>query len=237
MFMPRINNLILLAALTLLLPEVGQAQNRVLFIGNSFTIGSGGGGVPGIFDRLAQAGGQPDPDTVMQAVGGVDFKYHYQSAATLAAIASKPWTHVILQNYSTQPTHLNSGSVADHYNYGTLLYEKIRQNNPQTQVILFETWSRSAAHSMITGVSGGSSFASTAEFQIELRTNYQGLAQALNASHPAPHPSSSPQWGTLGKLRGDCVRRPTRSSSGCTGRMNITATTTAITWRPACFTA
>ncbi len=31
MFMPRINNLILLAALTLLLGEVGQAQNRVLF--------------------------------------------------------------------------------------------------------------------------------------------------------------------------------------------------------------
>ncbi len=205
MFMPRINNLILLAALTLLLPGVGQAQNRVLFIGNSFTIGSGGGGVPGIFDRLAQAGGQPDPDTVMQAVGGVDFKYHYQSAATLAAIASKPWTHVILQNYSTQPTHLNSGSVADHYNYGTLLYEKIRQNNPQTQVILFETWSRSAAHSMITGVSGGSSFASTAEFQIELRTNYQGLAQALNASHPgAPPVLVAPvgdAWEIAGGLR------------------------------------
>ncbi len=182
-----------------------SAQNRVLFIGNSFTIGSGGGGVPGIFDRLAQAGGQPDPDTVMQATGGVDFKYHYESAATLATIASQPWTHVILQNYSTQPTHLASGNIPAHHTYGTLLYEKILQNNPQTQVILFETWSRSAAHPLITGVSGPNSFASTAEFQTELRTNYQGLADALNFNHPTnPFVTVAPvgdAWENAGGLR------------------------------------
>ncbi|HRT07380.1 MAG TPA: hypothetical protein P5233_03205, partial [Candidatus Paceibacterota bacterium] len=82
------------------LPDA-QGQYRVLFIGNSFTIGSGGGGVPGIFDRLAQAGGQPDPVTVMRAVGGQDFQFHSQDPTTQAAITSDQWTHVVLQNYST----------------------------------------------------------------------------------------------------------------------------------------
>lgn len=195
----------LIAAFTLAGMPTSVAQNRVLFIGNSFTIGNGGGGVPGIFDRLAQAGGHTDPDTVMQATGGVDFKYHYESAATLATIASKPWTHVILQNYSTEPTHLASGSIPDHYTYGTLLYEKIMQNNPQTQVILFETWSRSAVHPLITGVSGPNSFASTAEFQTELRTNYQGLAHSLNLNHPTnPFVAVAPvgdAWENAGGLR------------------------------------
>lgn len=197
--------LLALCALAQLLPGRGQAQNQVLFIGNSFTIGSGGGGVPGIFDRLAQAGGQPDPFTVMQAVGGQDFQYHSQDPTALAAIASRPWTHVVLQNYSTEPTHLASGSVADHYTYGTVLYEKIMQNNPRTQVILFETWSRSAANSLITGVSGPNSFASTAEFQAELRANYQGLADSLTATHPTNPPvlvaPVGDAWENAGGLR------------------------------------
>lgn len=160
-----------------LAPASLQAQYRVLFIGNSFTIGSGGGGVPGIFDRLAQAGGHPDPDTVMRAVGGEDFQFHSADATTQVAIRSQAWTHVVLQNYSTQPTHLASGSVPNHYAYGSLLYRQVMTNNPATRVVLFETWSRSAAHSLITGVSSPTSFASTAEFQTELRTNYQGLAE------------------------------------------------------------
>lgn len=176
---------LLVLLLVLLSPLAASAQHRVLFIGNSFTIGSGGGGVPGIFDRLAQAGGQPNPTTAMQAVGGQDFQFHSQDPTAQAAIASQPWTHVVLQNYSTEPTHLASGSVADHYAFGSLLYRQVMTNNPSTEVILFETWSRSAAHSLITGVSTPTSFASTAEFQTELRTNYQGLADQLNATYPA----------------------------------------------------
>lgn len=193
------------AALGLLNPLASLAQNRVLFIGNSFTIGSGGGGVPGIFDRLAQAGGHANPDTVMAAVGGQDFQYHSQAPATQSAIASQPWTHVILQNYSTEPTHLASGSVADQYTYGTLLNQQILQNHPQTQVLLFETWSRAAAHSLITGVSSPTSFASTAEFQSELRTNYRGLADSLNATHPTNPPVRvapvGTAWENAGGLR------------------------------------
>src|SRR5688572_3215763 len=122
--------------MVMLAPSVARAEYKVLFIGNSFTIGSGGGGVPGIFDRLAQAGGHENPTTVMQAVGGMDYQFHSQDPAALAAINSQQWTHVILQNYSTEPTHLVDGShsIADHLNYGAILYQQIMANNPQTKV-------------------------------------------------------------------------------------------------------
>jgi hypothetical protein len=77
----------MMASLT---PQVAMAELKVLFIGNSFTIGAGGGGVPGIFDRLAQAGGHENPTTVMQAVGGMDYQFHSQDAAALAAINAQP---------------------------------------------------------------------------------------------------------------------------------------------------
>lgn len=185
-----------------------QAENKVLFVGNSFTQGSPvPGGVPELFDRLARAGGQADPTTVMQAVGGVDYEYHSQNAATLAAIQSQPWTHVILQNYSTEPTHLVDGShsIADHLAYGTTLYQQVMMNNPQTRVILFETWSRAAAHSLITGGSGPSSYASTDEFQSEVRSNYHRLADLLNAANPGrPAVKVAPvgdAWQNAGGLR------------------------------------
>ncbi|MCB1095025.1 MAG: Ig-like domain-containing protein, partial [Verrucomicrobiae bacterium] len=170
------------------------AQQRVLFIGNSFTIGSGdgrasaAGGVPGIFDALARAGGNGDPETVLRGVGGMDFKFHAQDATTQSAIKSQQWSHVILQNYSTQPTHLASGSIDDHNTYGGQLYDQVIANNANSQVVLFETFSRSAAHSLITGTSSPTGFASTAEFQEEIRKNYAALADSLTAAHPGNLP-------------------------------------------------
>jgi hypothetical protein len=65
-----------------------------------------------------------------------------------------------------------------------MLYDKIMSNNPQTKIVLYETWSRSAAHSYITGTSGPQSFTSTAQMQKELRDNYAALATTLNLEHP-----------------------------------------------------
>ncbi|MGK0189832.1 MAG: hypothetical protein ACI9R3_005650 [Verrucomicrobiales bacterium] len=178
------------ALLLLCAVAAASAQNRVLFIGNSFTYGSGdgraqaAGGVPGIFDALAIAGGHADPVTQMQTTGGVDFEYHVGNAATQNAISSDQWTHVILQNHSTEPTHLSSGSVDDHFSFGTKLYEQVLANNPATEVVLYETFARAEVHALITGTSGPNSFASTAEFQEEIRTQYRALADALTAGHP-----------------------------------------------------
>jgi hypothetical protein len=170
---------------TLLLTIAALPAASVLFIGNSFTIGDTAS-VPAIFDRLAQAGGQGDPDLVMRAVGGMDYQFHATDATTLAAINSQLWDFVVLQNYSTEPTHFVDGthSIADHFTYGTMLYQQVLARNRNARVILFETWSRAAAHAYITGTSGPTSFASTGQMQAELRTNYAGLASTLNQNNP-----------------------------------------------------
>ncbi|MBT64199.1 MAG: hypothetical protein CML13_13420 [Puniceicoccaceae bacterium] len=164
------------------LTNLTHAENKVLFLGNSFTIGgSGSRSVPNIFDTLARAAGQEDPITVMAAAGGRDYQHHYENYQ--AEIASQPWTHVVMQNFSTEPTHI--GSVSDHMTYGTLLYGSVMANNSDTQVHLYQTWARSAIHSLITGTSTSSTFESTDEMLNELVTNYQALADSLNTDHPA----------------------------------------------------
>ena len=163
--------------------------------------------VPVIFDRLAQAGGQGDPDVMMRAVGGMDYQFHATDATTLSAINSKLWDFVVLQNYSTEPTHFVDGShsVADHYTFGNLLYQQVMAKNPAAKVILFETWSRAAAHAYITGTSTSTTYSSTAQMQSELRTNYAGLAASLNQNNPGnPAVRVAPvgtAWEIAGGLR------------------------------------
>jgi hypothetical protein len=158
--------------------SVFGAENKVLFIGNSFTYGAGGTqSVPDIFDALANGAGQEDPLTVMRAVGGQDYEYHHTNSIT-GYLDQEQWTHVILQNYSTEPTHV--GSISDHMEYGALLYGDVMANNPDTQVYLYMTWSRAEASSMISGTSTSSTFATTDEMLDELRTNYYALAETLS---------------------------------------------------------
>ena len=165
------------------------ADDKILFVGNSFTYAAGGtASVPDIFTRLASAGGHLDATTVMRAVGGVNYQFHENDATTQAVIASQPWTYVILQNYSTEPTHI--GSVANHITYGSLLYERVLANDPATKVLLYETWSRAAKHPLITGTSTAGTFASTDEMQAELRANYLNLKDSLNSGHPSNPPVS-----------------------------------------------
>jgi hypothetical protein len=173
--------------LTLSLLSTVQAANNVLFIGNSYTYGKNGTqSVPDIFDALANAGGQDDPNTEMRAVGGTDFEYHYTDSES-KIIAEPPWTHVILQNQSTEPTHV--GNVADHMEYGEKLYDLVIANNPDAQVMLYMTWARQASHSIITGTSTSSTFESTDEMLSELVTNYDALAEALIAANPNELPT------------------------------------------------
>jgi len=180
----------MLLTAVLLTVSPATAQNRVLFIGNSYTMAVSWGGtvsVATMFDALAQAGGHPDPEVTLRGQPGEDFEYHATSSTTLNAIKSDEWTHVVLQNYSTEPTHLypNGGKhLAKHYTYGKQLYDQIMDNNPATQVVLYETWARHARHSLITGTSSPTSFESTTEMMNELRHHYAALADQLNAAHP-----------------------------------------------------
>jgi len=195
--------LALATAVFLLLPITPARAATILFVGNSFTAG-GRASVPEIFDRLAQAGGHPNPETAMRTQGGADFKFHADDPTTLQAIASRPWDFVVLQNFSTEPTHFTADGhrVENHFTYGSILYERILANHPGTKVVLFETWSRAAVHPYITGSSGPNSFASTAEMQGELRANYHALARNLTAGHPGKPPVSVAPIGTAWEMAG-----------------------------------
>jgi hypothetical protein len=163
---------------TLMMVHCANAEYKVLFVGNSFTYGYGGlKSVPDIFDALAVAAGQEDPTTVMRAVSGKDFEYHYENSID-GYIDAQAWTHVVLQNLSTEPTHV--GSVTDHMLYGGYLYDAIIANNSATQVHLYLTWARA---DLI-----GTSFETADDMLDELRTNYDALADELNAEYPENAP-------------------------------------------------
>jgi hypothetical protein len=161
---------------------------KVLFIGNSFTIASQKS-IGEQFDHIANTMGETDPLVSVRATGGHTFQNHYNNTLTRPAISAEKWDYVILQNYSTGPTHLNGGAgITDHYDYGELLYNLVLSNHAETQVILYETWARAADHSLITGTSTNTSFESTAQMQSELRENYYGLAKYLTEKHPKNKP-------------------------------------------------
>ncbi|MGE9289447.1 MAG: SGNH/GDSL hydrolase family protein, partial [Puniceicoccales bacterium] len=158
-----------------------SAGEKILFVGNSFTHGSGGTtSVPDIFSALARAGGQGNPLVEMRAVSGTDFQYHYDHS--LGYFNQESWTHVVLQNYSTQPTHI--GDIPVHYDYGELLYQAAIDNNPDTQIYLYQTWARSSSHAYYTD----GTFDSPEAMLGEVRTHYTGLAQQLNAVYPSNPP-------------------------------------------------
>jgi hypothetical protein len=173
-----------------------QAEYKVLFVGNSYTIGQGPGPetpggyepsstgrtIPDIFDALARAGGQEDPTTDAWMDGGKGFKDHYENGVLDDFDADPDWTHVVLQNYSTGPTHV--GNIEEHMTYGGLLYDEVIAKNPGAQVHLYMTWARAEVNDMISGTSTATTFASTDEMLDELRTNYYALANSLTADHP-----------------------------------------------------
>jgi hypothetical protein len=194
-----------LSALALLSSIAQAAGPKVLFIGNSLTYGQGGtAGVPLVFQRLAFAAGYTDTVVDLRTMWGSDFQYHAGNATTLSGIRSQAWDFVVLQNYSTEPTHLVDGShsIAKHLSFGLQLYQQIKANRAQTQVILYQTWSRAAAHSLITGVSSTTSFASTAEFQDELWANYWLLANSVAYDYPADLPVRVSPVGDAWELAG-----------------------------------
>jgi len=180
-----------------------QAQYKVLFIGNSYTFGRNSTedieeSVPDIFMALATAGGHSPIQVEMAAVSGQDFRYHFENSQS--NISQEQWTHVILQNRSTQPTHV--GDISEHMECGEKLYGSVIANNPDTQVMLYQTWARQASNSLISGTSTSTTFASTDEMLDELVTNYRALAEQINLNNPQKLPVNINPVGEAFKAAG-----------------------------------
>ncbi len=123
-----------------------SAQN-VLFVGNSLTYvprenlkvgkavelnGGPGGGVPGLFEALAVAGGKT-PVVSMETVAGRNLAFHYASRRTLI---DQSWDVVVLQDFSTSPQVERASPPTS--------LEKLRDvvvaRNPRVKVYVYETW-------------------------------------------------------------------------------------------------
>lgn len=162
-----------------------RAEN-VLFIGNSYTYGAGSavltnGGVPKLFEAIAAAKGKSISTTMLTA-GGKDFAFHLKREATLATLSSQRWDWVVIQNLSTQPTHI--GNLDQHLNDAEAFYKVIREKAPAAHIMIYETWARADGNAFYSGSSSKTSFVNRAEMNLELRKNYAETEQRLEALEP-----------------------------------------------------
>ncbi len=157
----------------------------ILFIGNSFTIGSTApivvrnGGVPKLVEEVARAKGkQLDTSAVM--VGGKDWSYHLAQPATAKALAAKTWTWVVLQDYSTRPTKV--GDIVGFMRDGETFSDRIAQASPAAGIILFETWARPAG--AFYQSEPGHDLGDPSQMMAQLHQSYGSLHDDLAAKNP-----------------------------------------------------
>lgn len=141
----------------LLCPLLVSAAN-ILFVGNSFTHGdiapvktynasaitdangTGFGGVPGIFKKLATEGGFSGVNVTIEAVSGQTLAYHH---ASKAAVIGQPWDWVVLQEYSTRPLSTLAGADLLAFRQAVQNLDLlVRRHNASARVLLYETWAR-----------------------------------------------------------------------------------------------
>jgi hypothetical protein len=146
------------ASLILAAGMVGHAADggSILFVGNSFTFGSGSavhyyrnrtvtdlnnegvGGVPALFKVFTEQAGLKF-DVALETRGGVGIDFHLQNKK--AEISSRPWDIVVAHGYSTldqdkprDPAKLIETSKE--------LADLLRSRNPKVELFLTSTWSR-----------------------------------------------------------------------------------------------
>lgn len=133
----------------------GSDQYNLLFYGNSFTIGVGFGStrsVNALVSDIAVAAGKPQPFVRAATAAGQSLEWHRTNntaVITTGIPAGQNWDFVILQDHSTQPTHI--GSLALHRSSFTGLYSLVRNHSPNVTAIGFETWARAPGHSFYLG--------------------------------------------------------------------------------------
>jgi hypothetical protein len=150
---------VLFAVILMLATTTGghaQGATRILFIGNSFTFGSGSavhyyrnntvtdlnnegvGGVPALFKVFTQQAGLTF-DVSLETRGGVGIDFHLQNKK--GEITSRPWDVVVAHGYSTLDQEKPS-DPAKLIATSKELAELMRSKNPKVELFLTSTWSR-----------------------------------------------------------------------------------------------
>ncbi len=168
-------------AVVMLLAATDRAQAvNILYYGNSFTNGVGSTkSVPTLVSEIAVAAGNPAPYSINAAVNGQSFSWHLSynlSPITTAIAPGQNWDYVVLQDYSTAPTHI--GNVAQHRTNAVAMRDAVAAHSPDVTAIMFETWARGPGHSYYPGT-----FASPEAMQQEVREGYTLSTGDINAAY------------------------------------------------------
>ncbi len=133
-----------------------QSGTSVLFIGNSFTFGSGSavrfyradtvtdlnnegiGGVPALFKSFTTQAGL-DYDVSLETRGGSGFEFHLEQKA--GVIGRRPWDKVVMQGQSMLDLD-KPGDDTKIIATSKQLAEFLRGRNPHVELYLMATWSR-----------------------------------------------------------------------------------------------
>ncbi|HWI84785.1 MAG TPA: PEP-CTERM sorting domain-containing protein [Sphingomonas sp.] len=157
-----------LVSLLCVLAASRLSAERILFVGNSFTFGTGSAvqryrpesvrdlnrrgqsGVPALFRIFAEQAGI-DWEVSLEATGGQDFAFHLANKrAELAGM----WDVVVLQDYSTLDRR-KPGDATAHVRDAARLAAMFRAANPRARILLETSWSRAdMAHAPGTRWSG-----------------------------------------------------------------------------------
>jgi hypothetical protein len=158
----------------------------ILFYGNSFTNATCCGSsksVPNILRDIAVAAGYPAPRVVNAAVDGQTLQWHLSSASQLQRIttgiaAGEQWENVVLQDYSTWPTHI--GNLSQHISSSLGMYQKVAAHSPNVVPVMYGTWARGYGDSLYSG--GSPAFpGGPTQMQQELRDGTHQATDNINA--------------------------------------------------------
>ena len=168
---------------------VSCMAESVLFIGNTYTIGSHSdpiaavGGVPAYVEAIAASKGKTLAAKTV-AERSKDLSYHLGQAATDDALKSAKWDWVVLQELSTKPTRV--GDPDAFFRDVMTFYSRAREASPEAKVLLYQTWPRPETSSYISkeGKSKKKKFESPDAMLSELVGNYAEARKRMEESQP-----------------------------------------------------
>lgn len=115
-----------------------QTSVRALFVGNSYVYTND---LPTMLQTLASGCGDT-LDFAQSTPGGCTFANHLQNNITMSYITQSGWDCVILQEQSQLPSFPIGQVETECFPYAYQLCDRIRNINPNANVMFFMTWGR-----------------------------------------------------------------------------------------------
>ncbi len=177
-------------AFCLLASPVFAKEQKILFIGNSFTFGATSGtlyyksetvtdlnttkigGVPALFERFTEQAGL-DYKVYLETHPGVGLDWHYNNK--LDVLTAQAWDAVVMHGFSTLDAR-KPGDPAKLIEYSGRLGQAFVGANPLAKVYLTATWSRADLIYRVDSPWRGTAVAKMGE---DIRAGYN-LAKAAN---------------------------------------------------------